>query len=288
MPGSCGWAGAGRPDGRQARTVRSASDRARRSAAPRPVELTQPVQGGPADTGDAAAQRPVHKCSALGRLQPVGGVEQAMQRCVTMTRRHAIGLPVAGARSPSPRGLEQEQAQLIGIPRGGKFLHRRIAVAFGPHCRKLRQPQQPRPGISCGRLRHAAVRALADATWVSRTTRLTACWQGRRRKGQPGTRLPPHRTPTRRGRPAHRPRRSTGCLAGAPALRPGTWGTARGACACSALLDIFDAPNTAGPGSPSADVGQPQASHLMLSPGTSRLRWAPATPRRGCASRGAG
>jgi hypothetical protein len=56
------------------------------------------------------------------------------------------------------------------------------------------------------RLWHPAVRALADASWGSRTIRLTTCWHDRRRKGQPGARPPFPRTPTRRGMPAHRPR----------------------------------------------------------------------------------
>jgi len=51
-----------------------------------------------------------------------------------------------------PGGLDQEPAQLIGIACGGEFVHRWIAVAFGPHRPKLRQPRQPRPGIGCGTL----------------------------------------------------------------------------------------------------------------------------------------
>ena len=57
----------------------------------RPVELTQPVQSGPADSGDSAAQCPAHQLAALVRIQPVRSIEQAMQQRVTMTRRHAIG-----------------------------------------------------------------------------------------------------------------------------------------------------------------------------------------------------
>jgi len=57
----------------------------------RPVELTQPVQSGPADPGDSAAQCPAHQLAALACVQPVRGIEQAMQQRVTMTRRHAIG-----------------------------------------------------------------------------------------------------------------------------------------------------------------------------------------------------
>ena len=66
--------------------------------------------------------------------------------CRRAAAKQADGLPVAGARSPSPWGLDQEPAQLIGIACGGQFFHRRIAVAFRPHRPKLRQPRQPRPG----------------------------------------------------------------------------------------------------------------------------------------------
>lgn len=50
------------------------------------------------------------------------------------------------------------------------------------------------------------LRKLADATSVSRTTRLTAKQRGAMRTDQPGTRLAPHRTPIHRERQA--PRRS--------------------------------------------------------------------------------
>ena len=56
-----------------------------------PVELTQPVQSGPANPGDSAARCPAHQLTALARIQPVRGIEQAMQQRVTMARRHAIG-----------------------------------------------------------------------------------------------------------------------------------------------------------------------------------------------------
>jgi hypothetical protein len=77
-------------------------------------------------------------------------------------------------------------AQLVGIACGGQFFHRRIAAAFGPHRPKqLRQSRQLRTG---DRLWDPAVRALADASWRSRTIRLTTCWHDRRRKGQPRAR----------------------------------------------------------------------------------------------------
>src|SRR5215472_14355213 len=62
-------------------------------------------------------------------------------------------------------------------------------------------------------------RRLADATSVSRTMRLTACWRDGRHRGLRGTHPALRRTPTHRETPVHQPRQSAVCPAGEPGLR---------------------------------------------------------------------
>ncbi len=86
-------------------------------------------------------RRHVHSSSATS--EP-GRVPPRSPRSRLMASRWLVLDP------PSPWGLDQEPAQLIGIACGGQFFHPRIAVASpGPHRPKLRQPRQPRPGIGC-------------------------------------------------------------------------------------------------------------------------------------------
>ncbi len=105
----------------------------------RPVELTQTVQSGPADPGDSAAQRPAHQLAALARIQPVRGIEQAMQQRITMTRRHPIG---TREQLLKPRRIAPQR------PGSGPPAQRRLNPALVTRHRLITDLHRPRRAIS--------------------------------------------------------------------------------------------------------------------------------------------